>query len=731
MYRLTSIRSKLFALFLVAGVIPIIAVSLISYANSLRAVEDMVGNRTARFAQTVRDDLSRKLEKRLADRILWVNQPVQDFLRTRAYADPEAYEQAQDELLQYLPQLLKSYEGFYDGLLLADLGGKPILRFRSSVGVEESWTTSITRTEMLIAEGPGSAYPDEIPPPPPSPETRTGSLTLVQIPGRTEQPGPPRAFRAENLARGISDEDRAAARLGARLDAGEVRAITSIPQDGGRRTIRLLRGVNDAADSTRRLGVMVADLRSDYLFPDNLPAERFGVHGEILVVDDQTDEILFHSRPERIGKHLRQIDPGLAGAFGEETEPGSALWRETRGPDGDRLAVGYRVAGVPWTVIAAAVPREFQGEAQRAGVYNLLIASAALLLAGVVLFAASGRISNSIKTVTAGARRIAAGRLDHTIRVRTHDEIQILADAFNQMTRSLSESIAMRERAARELEEMNRTLEDRVRERTRALEELNAALNEANRELKELDRLKSNFLATVSHEFKTPLTSIKAFAEILLDETQGAGGTGEVTRFLGIIHSESERLGRLIKNLLSLSQIESGRITWVFSEFAIEHVLGAALDGLLPAFKEKGVRVVQDIACPGARVLADHDRVQEVVTNLLENALKFTEREGTITVSCRATEEPGAGEAVQVTILDSGPGIAPDKHETIFERFSQVDPGDTRAKGGTGLGLAICREIVEHHRGRIWVESDPGQGAAFHFTLPLAADRPEPGGSCG
>jgi signal transduction histidine kinase len=323
--------------------------------------------------------------------------------------------------------------------------------------------------------------------------------------------------------------------------------------------------------------------------------------------------------------------------------------------------------------------------------------------------------------VTRGAQLIAQGNLDQRIEVKTHDEIQTLGETFNQMTASLRESIAARERAAADLRELNATLEDRVEERTRELQALADRLEQANRELTELDRLKTQFLANVSHEFKTPLTSIQAFSEILVDEVEDGtvAQSGEAGRFLGIIHSESQRLGRLIRNLLSLSQIESGRIVWHVSRFPLEEAVDAALDGVLPLLKEKGIAVDRVTEGDAAVVEADRDRIQEVATNLLDNAVKFSGAEGRIALRTRITGDNGTS-MVQVTVRDHGCGIPPEKQESIFDRFSQVDPSDTREKGGTGLGLAICREIVEHHGGRIWVESAPGEGAAFHFTLPVA-----------
>jgi signal transduction histidine kinase len=472
----------------------------------------------------------------------------------------------------------------------------------------------------------------------------------------------------------------------------------------------------------RRLGTVILDLRVDYLFPEDLAAERFGNHGQLAVVNRGDGEILFHSETDWIGQTLRGVDPQVAALLARDPEPVGG-WTEIPGVQGGRIVsfanLDSGLEAVPWTVVATAFPREFTTEARRAGIINLTVASLALLLALAVLLASSRRISSSVQVVTRGAREIAAGNLGHAIQVHTHDEIQTLADTFNIMTASLRESIELREKAAEELAALNRTLEDRVHERTRELEALNEALNSANQELKELDRLKSNFLATVSHEFKTPLTSIKAFSEILLDETEERSASPETRRFLSIINTESERLARLIKNLLDLSRIEAGRMRWDRSTFPINEVLSAALDGLLPVFKEKEIRVVEEVECADVLVDADRDRIQQVITNLLENAVKFSRKSSRVWLSCRPMVEEGNGTpCLLIGIRDEGSGIPDDQLTRIFERFSQVDSTDTRGAGGSGLGLAISREIVEHHGGRIWAESTLGEGAHFLFTLP-------------
>jgi len=793
-----TIRFKLLAIFLVAAVLPIAVVSLVSYRNSLRAVEQMVGNRTDKLALSVKDELSRKLGRRLGDRILVVNRPLQDFLT--AVDERSESPRATLVLQRYAKSLFEEYGSYYRDLVVADAKGELVFSFgHSQLGFSSdegrppppSATPVSPPLPPELLDSLAVALPEEIPLPGElarsveafsrklskrlreeaqamaardslqanrnqnseklqEDETAlriaealervaqalpAGDVQGILDPEAPTSPGQPRLPpRIPTIQQTESDKElQMAADAGLKLKEDENLVYIHRSSAGTSESVRLVRPVFSVDHPGERLGALILDLRADYLFPEDLSSERFGTRGQLAVVNRGDGEILYHSQPEWVGQSLRSVDPQVAGLLQKETAS-SEGWTHLSGEQGGRIAsvanLDSGLEAVPWTVIATAFPREFASEARRAGILNLAVASLALLLALVVLLVSSGRISSSVQVVTRGAREIAAGNLGHSIQVHTHDEIQTLADTFNIMTASLRESIELREKAAEELAALNRTLEDRVHERTRELEALNDALNSANQELKELDRLKSNFLATVSHEFKTPLTSIKAFSEILLDETEERGASAETRRFLNIINTESERLGRLIKNLLDLSRIEAGRMRWDRSTFQIQDVLSAALDGLLPVFKEKDIQVVEEVECRDAVVEADRDRIQQVVTNLLENAVKFSRKGSRVWLSCRPRMEEGNGTpCLLIGVRDEGTGIPEDHLVRIFERFSQVDSTDTRGAGGSGLGLAISREIVEHHGGRIWAESSLGKGARFLFTLPCRSGKnfPPPG----
>ena len=254
----------------------------------------------------------------------------------------------------------------------------------------------------------------------------------------------------------------------------------------------------------------------------------------------------------------------------------------------------------------------------------------------------------------------------------------------------------------------------KLEQKSRELEAATAELRAANDRLQELDRLKDDFISTVTHELRTPLTSIRAFSEILLADPDIA--LAEREKFLGIITRETERLTRLINQVLDLAKIESGRAEWQVTRVDVRKVIAETIAGMSPMFKEKNVQVETRLPERVSPVDADLDRLIQVLLNLLSNALKFC-AEGKGRVEVALAEANGV---VRVDVRDNGPGIDLADQTVIFDKFRQAGDTLTEKPPGTGLGLHISRQIVEHFGGRMWVESRPGEGARFAFTLPIA-----------
>jgi len=233
----------------------------------------------------------------------------------------------------------------------------------------------------------------------------------------------------------------------------------------------------------------------------------------------------------------------------------------------------------------------------------------------------------------------------------------------------------------------------------------------ANRQLESLDKLKDDFMSSVTHELRTPLTSIRAFAELMRDDP--AMDVAQRQQFIGLIVAEAERLSRLVNQVLDMAKIESGHGDWRNQAIDLRELIAHALSTTREAFRERGasVTVEQPEAVP--LLHADRDRLLQVLLNLLSNALKFVPA-GHGRVIVRLTTD---ARAATIEVSDNGPGIAPEQQPQVFEKFRQGGEANNRPQG-TGLGLPISRQIVEHLGGRIWLQSRPGQGACFGFDLP-------------
>jgi PAS domain S-box-containing protein len=225
-----------------------------------------------------------------------------------------------------------------------------------------------------------------------------------------------------------------------------------------------------------------------------------------------------------------------------------------------------------------------------------------------------------------------------------------------------------------------------------------------------LDRMKDEFVSTVSHELRTPLTSIRGALGLL-----SAGLLGQMSdkaaNLLRIALSNSDRLVRLINDILDLERIQSGREPLAFRPISLSEIVRQAIDGMQPVADAAGVQLIHD--ANSVQLQADPDRLLQVITNLLSNAVKFSPVGATVSVTLR---EGSSG--VILSVIDQGRGIPADKLDSIFDRFQQVDASDSRQKGGSGLGLAICRTIVQQHSGRIWAERNPVVGSTFRVKLP-------------
>jgi signal transduction histidine kinase len=323
------------------------------------------------------------------------------------------------------------------------------------------------------------------------------------------------------------------------------------------------------------------------------------------------------------------------------------------------------------------------------GAFLLLAIATAVLLAR--------RLVRPIESIQTAAAKIGSGALDQRIEVATNDELGSLADEFNRMAAQLQDSYA--------------SLELKVQERTQELATALRELDDKSGQLEAASRHKSQFLANMSHELRTPLNAIIGFSQVLRERMFGEVNEKQA-EYLDDILSSANHLLSLINEVLDLSKVEAGQLELDVAPFSLRE----ALERGVVMVRERAIKERVQITItpnPGVDVVAgDERRIRQVIFNLLSNAVKFTPEGGAVDVSASQVN----GE-VRVSVSDTGPGIAEDALERIFEEFQQTEAG-IQQREGTGLGLALSKRLVELHGGRIWVDSELGTGSTFVFTMP-------------
>ena len=324
-----------------------------------------------------------------------------------------------------------------------------------------------------------------------------------------------------------------------------------------------------------------------------------------------------------------------------------------------------------------------------------LIVMGAFAIASVTLALVGGFVISwafilPVRAAEAFLSDVAAGTLTGVVEIPNRDEFGALATRLNETTRELARLDAEQRQAAD------------------VLRSLNAKLEQAS-------RAKSEFLANMSHELRTPLNAILGFTEMLLDGLYGDVPT-ELKEPLADIQTNGQHLLRLINDVLDLSKIEAGRMELSLGDYAVADVVASVRASLRSLANEKGLELVTEVAPDVSDAYGDSKRITQCLLNLVGNALKFT-RQGRVVVAVNRDSE-----RLRFRVSDTGIGIPADQLDAIFAEFRQVDTTTTRDFGGTGLGLSITKKFVELHGGRIWVESEPGKGSTFYFTIPLRVE---------
>ena len=347
---------------------------------------------------------------------------------------------------------------------------------------------------------------------------------------------------------------------------------------------------------------------------------------------------------------------------------------------------------------------EIEAAQERAALSIMLLVVVMVVVLGVDAMLMARSILRPVKELQKGTDIIGAGNLDYRAGTSATDEIGQLSRAFDQMTERLKAVTVSRDELRKEVRERKRAEE--------ALEERSAELAIAKERAEAADRLKSAFLATMSHELRTPLNSIIGFTGIVL---QGLAGplNDEQTKQLNMVRTSGRHLLALINDVLDLSKIEAGEVEIVKEEFAVPGVIDKVVETVSPLAGQKGLELAVTLSPEVGQIYSDRRRVEQILLNLVNNAVKFTER-GRVRIEGAIVDE-----YLQVSVEDTGIGIKPEDMGTLFQTFRQIQTVSTRDHEGTGLGLSICKKLVTMLGGEIWAESEWGVGSTFAFTLPI------------
>ncbi len=363
-----------------------------------------------------------------------------------------------------------------------------------------------------------------------------------------------------------------------------------------------------------------------------------------------------------------EIARALKAGFGQSTH-----FSETLGYNMKYVAVRVRSGAETHAVVRFALPLS-EVQLQIRVIYRVVLLGAivTIIIALTIAYYVSKSITSPIRRMQRAAERIAGGDFDSRVKVKSKDELGQLAKSLNVMA-----------------DELQQQIED----------------------LKKMDTIRTDFVANVSHELKTPLTLIKGYIETL--EGRALNDKEKSRRFIAIIKENADRLENIINDLLSLSEMELSRDCLNKARFDLKSQIDDIALGFGHSLEAKGITLNVDVQGEDFTIEADSDKIEHVFVNLLDNAIKYTEPGGRIDISIREDAEDAT-----VIVEDNGIGIAREHIDRVFERFYRVDKARSRQLGGTGLGLGIAKHIVAAHNGKIRIESQAGKGTKVFVTLP-------------
>ncbi|WP_019498629.1 HAMP domain-containing histidine kinase [Pseudanabaena sp. PCC 6802] len=466
----------------------------------------------------------------------------------------------------------------------------------------------------------------------------------------------------------------------------------------GTQKLTIAKGLSLYSGSGQFLGVTAVDLSLAQI-DEFLQELKIGRTGRVFLLERSGDLIadstpekpyaIHNGRVQRIAAK-NSANYLLKAAFTDLSQKVGDLnsLKVARGDDvwvnGDRIlwqAIPFQDGtGIDWLILIAVPASDFTQEIDNNNRNTLMLCLLSLGITIVLGNFTARKIAKPLLHLCDASRAIAEGKLNQDVGESKIEEIHVLSQSFNQMS-------------------------DR---------------------LQKADRLKTDFLSNISHELRTPLVSILGFTKVIdkkfddvieplreVEDKKVQKCIKQIKENLGIVRSESQRLTDIITNVLDITNLEAGKVAWNMQSLNLGELLTEIAAQYQPQFQNKELSLDVKIPPYLPKVTGDRDRILQVMSNLLSNALKFTQTGGVI---CRLHQD---GDLVVFSVKDTGIGISKEDSSNVFEKFKQVGDVLTGKPQGTGLGLPICKAIVTHHGGRIWFESTPGQGSTFVFTLPI------------
>ncbi len=431
----------------------------------------------------------------------------------------------------------------------------------------------------------------------------------------------------------------------------------------------------------------------------------FGRDGKIILING-TGTILAAKDPTLIFKDISRVAGNQSQTLLYSSEGMLTL--------SNAYLIYYTSPSLGWKYAVVIPFSQIEKEMNESIITILIFVTVALILLSIItLFVLDNTIIQPISRLTSISRTISdTGELNQSIPTDGEGEIGELSRSFSTMISRLQEEGNARKQAIEELSRYRDHLSDLVQERTLQLEQVNQSLREAKEHAEDADRLKSAFLATMSHELRTPLNSIIGFTGIIL---QGLAGplNDEQNKQLGLVQTSARHLLALINDVLDISKIEAGELNIANEQVQMVPSIESVVKTMEPLAQQKGLTIQADLDPDTGVVTGDQRRIEQVIMNLMSNAIKFTDK-GTVTIQSRNT-----GGEIVLSVQDSGIGIREEDLETLFRPFHQVDSGTTRKHEGTGLGLSISKRLIELHGGKITVSSIVGEGSTFTVILPV------------